>query len=134
MRLIYSPPASRSNRDSRAEPLTLDATRHDEASGCTLVKLSGDSAHAGEPLGPQVIQGGPQVRRTVLRVRPPCSHSLLVAHLVACSGGSFLDIREATRDPSHPTSRLRGPANRNYRFGLGISQFDPAVLKNQNLL
>jgi hypothetical protein len=55
-------------------------TRRQDAS---FVQLSGDSAHAGEPLGSQVIYDGPQVRRTVLRVRPDCHNGLLVADLLA---------------------------------------------------
>ena len=42
-----------------------------------LVQLRRDGPHAGEPLGPQAIHDGPQVRRTLLCVRPYCSHSLL---------------------------------------------------------
>lgn len=33
-----------------------------------FVQLSGDSPHAGDPLGAQVIHDGPQVRRTMLCV------------------------------------------------------------------
>ena len=47
-----------------------------------LVQLSGDSPHAGETLGPQVIHDGPQVCGAVLRVRSDCSHGLLVADLL----------------------------------------------------
>ena len=72
------------SRDSnRAADVGCHARRQD----APLVQLSGDSPHADEALGPQVIHDGPQVRRTVLCVHPDCCYGLLVAHLLARSGG-----------------------------------------------
>jgi hypothetical protein len=71
----------------------------------TLVQLSSDSAHASEPLGSQVIHNGPQVRRTVLRVRLDCSDGLLVAHLLSCNStdaGEPLDLQVIHDDLRSP--------------------------------
>jgi hypothetical protein len=48
-----------------------------------LVQFGGDCAHAGDPLGAQVIHEGPQVGSTLLRVRLDSSHGLLVADVRA---------------------------------------------------
>ena len=55
-------------------------TRRQDAA---LIQLSSDGAHAGEPLGPQVIHDGLQVRSTLLRVRRDRSHGPFVANLLA---------------------------------------------------
>jgi hypothetical protein len=57
-----------------------------------LVELSGDGPHAGEPLGAQVIDDGPQVCRSLIRD----SHSLLIADLPPLSARAALGLPSFT--------------------------------------
>jgi hypothetical protein len=85
----------------------------------SLIQLSGNSTHSGEPLGPQVIHNGPQVRRATRCVCPNCCHGLLVADLLAPECPRTIGIAELhTACPCSSQSGLGALADQaRFQFG-----------------